>query len=141
MDDDGISPKAQNRFKSGAYLVESLTAHGIQPDRIFLDPIVSPVSVDTQATRLARETLRLIKKDLPQVKTICGLSNISFGLPQRKLLNHNFLSIMLSEGLDAAILDPTDKALMAHLVATQTLMGLDEGCLDYIAAYRSGQLT
>lgn len=141
MGDDGISSEAQERFESGAYLVETLTSRGIQPNRIFLDPIVSPVSVDPQAAQLARETLRLIKKNLPQVKTICGLSNISFGLPQRQLLNQNFLSIMLSEGLDAAILDPTDKALMAHLAATRTLMGLDEGCRDYIAAHRSGKLT
>jgi cobalamin-dependent methionine synthase I len=141
MGDDGISQEAQDRFETGAYLVETLTARGIQPSRIFLDPIISPVSVDPQAAQVARETLRLIKKHLPWVKTICGLSNISFGLPQRQLLNRNFLSLMLVEGLDAAILDPTDKVLMAHLLATRTLMGLDQHCRDYITAHREGKLS
>jgi 5-methyltetrahydrofolate--homocysteine methyltransferase len=84
--------------------------------------------------------MRLIKEKIPQSKTICGLSNVSFGLPQRRLLNRNYLSLMMAVGLDAAILDPTDALLMANLITTQTLLGHDEHCLDYIAAERRGQL-
>jgi cobalamin-dependent methionine synthase I len=141
MDDEGVPKEAQKRLTTATDLVEKLTNQGIEPARIFLDPIVCPASVDSQAGRVARDTLRLIKKHLPQVKTICGLSNISFGLPQRRLLNRTFLSIMQAEGLDAAILDPTDKALMANLATAQALMGDDEHCLNYIAAHREGRLT
>jgi cobalamin-dependent methionine synthase I len=140
MDDEGVPQKAGERLKTAAGLVEKLTDHGVEPARIFLDPLVCPVSVDAQAGRVARDTLRLIKEHLPEVKTICGLSNISFGLPNRHLLNRNFLSIMQAEGLDAAILDPTDKALMINLATTQTLMGGDEHCLNYISAHRQGKL-
>ncbi len=141
MDEGGVPQQAQERYEIAARLVKKLASRGIAPEKIFLDPIVCPVSVDYHAAQVARETLRLIKKHLPQAKTICGLSNISFGLPSRRLLNHNFLSLMLAEGLDAAIIDPTDDALMANLTATQTLMGRDEHCLGYITAHREGKLT
>lgn len=141
MDEQGVSQKAQRRLEIAADLVEKLTAYGISTSQIFLDPIVCPVSVDFRAGQVARDTLMLIKKHLPQVRTICGLSNISFGLPHRQLLNRNFLSIMMAEGLDAAILDPTDEALLANLAATKTLMGYDEHCLSYIAAHREDKLT
>jgi 5-methyltetrahydrofolate--homocysteine methyltransferase len=141
MDDGGVPKRPPDRLKVANGLVERLTASGIAAERIFLDPIVCPVSVDSKAGRVALETLRLIKKELPGAKTICGLSNISFGLPQRRLLNQAFLSIMLTSGLDAAILDPTDKALMATSSATRVLLGNDEHCLGYISAHREGRLT
>ena len=140
MDDSGIPETPGGRLEIAANLVEKLTAHGVQASRLFFDPIIRPVSTDFQAGQIPRDTLRLIKKELPGVNTICGLSNISFGLPQRQLLNRNYLTILLAEGLDAAILDPTDGALMANLATTQALLGKDKHCLNYISAYREGKL-
>jgi cobalamin-dependent methionine synthase I len=75
------------------------------------------------------------------VNTICGLSNISFGLPARRLINRNFLSLCLSHGLSAVILDPTDKQLMATLLAVEMLLNRDEYCDGFITAYQAGRIS
>ncbi len=79
--------------------------------------------------------------DFPGVNTICGLSNVSFGLPERSLINRNFLALCLVYGLSAAILDPTDQQLMSTLLAVEMLLGRDEYCGDYIDAYQSGRIS
>jgi len=141
MGKEGVPGEARGRFQVAEHLVQRLTAGKIPAEKIYLDPIVCPVSVDGRAGRTALETLRMIKEGLPQVKTICGLSNISFGLPRRQLLNRQFLTIMRAAGLDAAILDPTDLMLMSGLRAADALLGDDENCLAYIGAAREGKLT
>jgi 5-methyltetrahydrofolate--homocysteine methyltransferase len=79
--------------------------------------------------------------DFPGVNTICGLSNVSFGLPLRRLINRNFLALGMSYGLSAAILDPTDKQLMATLRSVEMLLGRDEYCERFIEAYHDGSIT
>lgn len=140
MGEEGVPGDAGGRFQIAGRLVERLTDGKIPPERIYLDPIVCPVSVDGRAGQTALETLRMIKDGLPRVQTICGLSNISFGLPHRQLLNRQFLSIMRAAGLDAAILDPTDGKLTGALRAAEALLGHDENCLSYIRAARQGNL-
>jgi cobalamin-dependent methionine synthase I len=140
MGDDGVPGDARGRYQIAQLLVETLMAENIPQERIYLDPIVCPISVDGRAGRVTLETLGMIKEGLPDVKTVCGLSNISFGLPERQLLNRGYLSIMRSAGLDAAILDPTDRKLMASLLAVEALLGRDENCLNYIAASREKKL-
>jgi 5-methyltetrahydrofolate--homocysteine methyltransferase len=81
-----------------------------------------------------------IMNDFPGVNTICGLSNISFGLPLRSLINRNFLALCMANGLSAAILDPTDKQLMATLLSTDMLLGRDEYCENFIEAYQGGRI-
>ena len=71
---------------------------------------------------------------------ICGLSNISFGLPQRPLVNRAFLTLAMKAGLNAAILDPLDKKLMSKVRATAVLLGQDPWCQAYTAAFREGKL-
>ena len=79
--------------------------------------------------------------DFPGVNTICGLSNISFGLPERRLINHSFLALCLSYGLSAVILDPTDKKLMATLLAVEMLLNRDEYCDNFITAYEARRIS
>ena len=74
------------------------------------------------------------------MKTTCGLSNISFGLPNRRLINRSFVAMLISHGLDSAIIDPLDEKLMAVVTASRALVGLDEYCMDYIDAYRAKKL-
>ena len=81
-----------------------------------------------------------IMSSFPGVNTICGLSNISFGLPLRRLINRNFLALSLSYGLSAAILDPTDKQIMATLRSVEMLLGRDEYCERFIDAYQDGSI-
>ncbi|MFZ5592355.1 MAG: methyltetrahydrofolate cobalamin methyltransferase, partial [Bacillota bacterium] len=84
------------------------------------------------------EALRLIKKEFPAVHTICGLSNVSYGLPSRPVLNQAFLIQTMTAGMDSYILDPLDKKLMGFYYASRALLGQDEYCSDYLAAYRAG---
>ena len=85
----------------------------------------------------AKETVKEIKRSI-RAKTISGLSNISYGLPRRRLINHAFLVLARGNGLDAAILDPTDKAMMGIVQTIETLMGKDPYCMGYLKAYRGG---
>ena len=139
MPASGLPASAGDRVEAGAEMVGRLTDAGVSPERIYLDPLVQPVSVDAQAGIRILESLEGIRNRLPEVKTICGLSNISFGLPRRRLLNRSFLALCLSRGLDAAILDPADERLMDMLVSTETIMGRDENCQGFIDAHLSGR--
>jgi 5-methyltetrahydrofolate--homocysteine methyltransferase len=75
------------------------------------------------------------------VHTICGLTNVSYGLPVRRLVNRTFLVAAIASGLDSAIIDPTDKDLMASLRAAEALLDRDRFCANYITAYRQGKLS
>ncbi len=79
-------------------------------------------------------------KQFPGVHTTCGLTNVSYGLPNRKLVNRTFLVAAIVRGLDSAILDPTDKQLFGALKATLMIAGKDEFCMEYIAGFREGKL-
>jgi len=140
MDDQGIPNDARKRCEVASRLVEHLTRQNIPSDRIYLDPLVYPVSTSPEAGQAVLETLRFIRENFPQVHTICGLSNVSFGLPVRKLLNQAFLLLCMGAGLEAAILDPTDQDLMRLLCAGEALLGRDQFCARYLQEYRAGKL-
>jgi len=76
----------------------------------------------------------------PGVHTTCGLANVSYGLPERKLVNRTFLVTAIAHGLDSAILDPTDKKLFGSLKAALAVMGRDSYCMEYLTAFRNGWL-
>ena len=76
----------------------------------------------------------------PGVHTICGLTNVSHGLPARKLMNRTFLVAAISHGMDAVIADPTDASLMASILAAEALLGRDEYCMDFIQGFQDGKL-
>jgi cobalamin-dependent methionine synthase I len=132
LDDQGMRKDAPGIAGVAARLTDRLLREGVRSEDILLDPLVHPVSVDTAAPGLFLAALRLIKKDLPSIKTIAGLSNVSFGLPERRLINRTFLTLSIAEGLDAAILDPLDKSLMETLVAAEALLGKDPSLKSYI---------
>ena len=131
----------EERVQVGSELIRKLTDEGIPLEKIYVDPLVQPVSVDTRMGIATLGAIRKIMDDFPGVNTICGLSNISFGLPERRLINRNFLSLCVAYGLSAAILDPTDKQLMATLLTTEMLLGHDEYCENFIDAYQNGHIS
>ncbi|GAH59009.1 unnamed protein product, partial [marine sediment metagenome] len=90
---------------------------------------------------ITMETIRSVKEAHPEVKTVTGLSNISFGLPERKLINQVFMILAMGCGMDAAIIDSTDKRMMAIVKTATTLLGEDNFCGEYIQAYRKGKFT
>ncbi len=129
-----------DRVETGCRLVDRLTAQGVALDDIYVDPCVLPVSTGGEHGRGVAEAVSQIMARYPGVHTSVGLSNVSFGLPARRLLNQTFLVLLLSRGLDAAIIDPCDRQLMANLAAAEALLGRDEYCGRYLKAFRQGKL-
>ena len=138
MDDSGMPETAKDRLKIAGKLVADLKAAGVADEDIYLDPLVKPVGTDDQAGLQVLETIYGIKSKYSQVHCICGLSNVSFGLPNRKVLNQTFMIQTMSMGMDAYILDPLDKTMMGFLYASKTLLGQDAFSAEYLAAYRKG---
>ena len=138
IDDRGIPETAEDRLPVARELVKKLTEAGIAPGDIYLDPLIKPVSTSDCAGLEALDAISLIKHEYPGVHLICGLSNISFGLPNRKILNRIFMLQTLALGMDAYILDPLDKAMMGYLRAGQALLAQDPFCANYLAAHRKG---
>ncbi|MFZ0484496.1 MAG: dihydropteroate synthase [Desulfobacterales bacterium] len=128
----------EDRVQTGSELIKRLTSEGVALENIYVDPLVQPVSIDTRMGSAVLGAIKGIMNDFPGVNTICGLSNISFGLPARRLINRTFLSLCILQGLSAAILDPTDKYLMANLLSARMILGEDEYCGDFIDAYQNG---
>ena len=141
MAETSMPNTVEERVQVGAQLVNKLTNEGIPLEKIYLDPLVQPISVDTGMGTAVLGAIQKIMNDFPGVNTICGLSNISFGLPMRKVINRNFLALCMASGLSAAILDPTDQQLMATLLSTDMLLGRDEYCGNFIEAYQSDQIS
>ncbi len=140
MNRQGIPDDPKKRCALGSEILVKVKENQIPIQDIYLDPLVMPVSTDTQKGVQALTALKLVKELDPEVKTIIGLSNISYGLPMKPLLNQAFMVMAMVHGLDAAILNPLDKRLMSLIKASDTIMGNDEFCMNFIAAYRAGQL-
>jgi len=140
MDDSGMPETADERFKIAEGLIENLTKLGMKLEDIYIDPMVRPVGTGSHYGMVALDTIRGVKEKFPEVHIMCGLSNISFGLPARKLVNQVFLVSCMNAGMDGAILDPLDKKLMSILYASEAVLGLDEFCINYLEKYREEAL-
>ncbi len=139
MDDRGMPDSAEDRIRISSDLIGKLTKDGVPIGDIYIDPVVTPVSTDTRYGMAVLEAIAAIMKAFPGVHTICGLSNVSYGLPNRKQVNQMFLVMAMTKGLDAVILDPCDKRIMSNLITTMTLLGQDKFCMNYLAAFRQGK--
>ncbi len=140
MDDQGIPRTADDRLRVVEKIAEAAGGHGIPLSEVYIDPLIMALSADPGAGTLVMDLLRRIKTGWPDLKTTCGLSNISFGLPQRHLVNRTFVTMLMACGLDSAIIDPLDKKIMAAIAAARALRGEDEFCMNYIKWFREGKL-
>jgi cobalamin-dependent methionine synthase I len=140
MDDSGMPKHAQEVIDRAGRLIQGLEEIGIPREAIYIDPLIQPISTDTTKGTMAMDTVKGIMDTFSGVHTICGLSNISYGLPQRKIINRSFLTLLMCAGLDAAIIDPLDDKIMAVLKTTEMLMGSDEYCGNYLKGVRAGQI-
>jgi cobalamin-dependent methionine synthase I len=140
MDDDGMPETADDRVRIAERLVEAMTKEGVKLEDMYFDPMVRPVGTGSHYGVVALETIKRIMKEFPGVHTTCGLSNISFGLPARKLINQAFLISAIGAGLDSAILDPLDKKIMSFVYAAELIQGKDDFCMNYLSAFREGKL-
>ncbi|MDH3466302.1 MAG: dihydropteroate synthase [Gammaproteobacteria bacterium] len=140
INDDGVTQDADKRYRIGAELIDLLARNDIDLDDIFIDPLIFPVSAELQAGNISLTIMERLKENFPGVHTVCGLSNISFGLPERKLINQVYMMLAMGRGLDAAIVDPLDRRMMASIITANTLLGQDKVCKNYLKAYRRGDL-
>ena len=134
LDEKGIPETAEDRLEVATRIVDYALKLGIPKEDIFIDCLVVTASAQ-QA--LVKETLRAVKlvKEKLGVKTVLGISNVSFGLPQRPIINRNMLAAALMQGLDAPIMNPGDAGMKEAVAAYRVLMGLDEDSKEYIEAY------
>ena len=140
MDETGMPETVEDRVSIAERLVEKLTKEGVPIGNIFIDPLVRPISTGSHYGNVAIETIREVKKEFPDVHIACGLSNVSFSLPARKLINQAFLVAAIGAGMDGAIIDPMDKKLMSMIYASEALFGKDNYCKNYLQKFRSGEI-
>lgn len=140
MGEGGPPSGVEDRVVTACRLVDRLTAEGIALDNIYVDACVLPASTGPEHGKAVLEAIGQIRARYPGVHLSAGVSNVSFGLPVRKLLNEVFLLLLMARGLDAAIVDPCDRQLMMNIKAAEALLGRDEYCADYLRAYREGKL-
>jgi 5-methyltetrahydrofolate--homocysteine methyltransferase len=140
LDEKGIPTGIDDRLGVIRRLVEATRGAGIPDDRIYIDPLVMTIATNTESAQIALATMRTIRAEYPAAHMTSGLSNVSFGLPARSLVNRTYLTLAISAGLDCAILDPLDRELKAALIATEMLLGRDRHCLGYTRAFRAGLL-
>jgi cobalamin-dependent methionine synthase I len=140
MDDTGMPETVTDRVVIAERLIEKLTREGVALNDIYIDPMVRPIGTGSHYGVVAIETIRKVKAEFPEAHIACGLSNISFGIPARKLMNQAFLVAAVCAGMDGAIMDPLDNKLMSFLYASEALMGLDDFCMNYMMKFREGVL-
>jgi 5-methyltetrahydrofolate--homocysteine methyltransferase len=136
MDEKGLPSSAEDRVRLAQRILEMAGAHGIPPCDILIDPLA--LTAGAQQNQ-AKETLRAIPliKGLGCLSSL-GVSNVSFGLPNRPFLNSVFLNMALAQGLDAAIVDPTDERISDTVRAVRVFLNRDAGSKEYLAAPASG---
>lgn len=137
---NGIAAQAEEKTAIAVELIEKARSYGVEPDRIHIDPLVLALSAVNDSALQFFEAIRAIKGRYPTVKITAALSNISYGMPVRKLVNTNFLALSMQAGLDSVIADPTNRDVIGTIYATQALLGRDRLCRNYNKAFRAGKI-
>lgn len=140
IDDNGISPSHEVRIEIGKKLIEKMNEDGVPFEDMYIDPLIQPISTDSNMGLVSLNTISGIKAAYPKVHFMCGLSNVSFGLPSRGLLNRTFIAMCMHAGLDGAVLDPNNKKMISMIIAGEALLNKDRFTKKYLKAYRKGIL-
>ena len=133
LDESGIPETADGRIEIARKIIDTAAGYGIPKSDIVIDGLCMTVSSDSNAALATLETVRRCRDEL-HVNTILGVSNISFGLPRRKIINSNFYAMTLLSGLSCAIINPLDEMMMRAHFASLALIGKDPQCMGYIEA-------
>ncbi len=136
----GIPESVEKRLAACELIMTYLTGLGMEAEQIFFDPLVLPIAVDPSQGLVTLRTIEQIKSRYPAARTVMGLSNVSYGLPGRKLVNRGFLSMAAHAGLDAVIIDPLDAKIMSLIKVADMLTGKDPSCRRYLRAHRQGKI-
>lgn len=140
MDDNGMPTSAEDIVGRAETLVKELVAIGFAVSDIYVDPLVQPISTDTNKGMMVLDATRGIKQLYPEIHITGGLSNISYGLPQRKIINRTFVTLMMDAGMDSAIIDPLDEKIMATIKTADMLLGKDQFCMNFLQGTRAGSI-
>ena len=140
MGDSGVPSDVDGRIAACDRILEATAAAGIATERVYIDPLSMPISAGISHGQVTLETLRRIHERVADAKTTVGLSNVSFGLPRRSLVNATFLVAALTHGLDSAICDPTDPEVRKAIVLGELVAGRDRHCRRYARELRKGTL-
>jgi 5-methyltetrahydrofolate--homocysteine methyltransferase len=138
MDDEGISNDPEQRLAIARRIVTRAEREGIPVEDVVIDPLTMTVGADDQAARITLETMRLVRRELG-VNLTGGASNISFGLPERRAINQVFLAMLLANGMNCPITDPTHPEIRSTLLVADLLNGHDAYAANYLKAYRAQQ--
>ena len=134
LDEDGIPNTADGRVAIARRIYEAAERCGVPKEDVLIDALAMTISTDTTSALTTLETLRRVRDELGG-HTILGVSNISFGLPQREIINSYFFAMALQNGLSCAIVNPNNASMMAAYRAFLALSDQDQQCLEYIGAY------
>lgn len=138
IEDNGMPKTQEDRLRIADNLVRKLTKEGVALDDIYIDPLLKPVGTGDKNGIEVLEAVQRIMEEYPGIHTVCGLTNISYSLPARKILNRTYMIQLMAKGMDSFILDPTDKDMSISLVASQALLGQDRFCRKYNNSFRQG---
>ena len=136
----GVPESAEGRLAIFEQIRAAAKEYGITENRLLIDPIVHTLSTDETSLKTFAACAKEIRARSNGAHVVSGLSNISFGLPARSVINHAFLVLAMHAGMDAAIMDVLDREMVGLLHATNALLGEDEYCMDYITAFREGKI-
>ncbi len=141
LDDEvGIPESASERLSIVHKLVSLSKNGGLAEDQLFIDPLVTAISTGTDNAMITYDTIREIKSVYPRAHITCGLSNISFGMPLRSIINRFFMAMAIQAGLDSAIINPNDRELREAAMTAEMLMGQDRYCLNFNRAFRAKKI-
>jgi len=132
-DESGISDDPDERFAVAKMIVERAMDHGIPKEDVIIDPLVMPIGAKGDAGRAVLRIIQRVTEELG-CNTVCGASNVSFGLPNRKGINMTFVPMLIAAGMTAAITNPLEAEITQAILAADALMGNDENCAAWIAA-------
>lgn len=133
LDEDGIPDTAEGRFAVARKIYDTAAEYGIKPKDIVIDALTMTMSTDSSSANVTLETVRRIKEH--GGRTVLGVSNISFGLPQRELINSAFFTMAMQAGLSAGIINPNSAAMRQAYDTFCVLGGFDSQCMSYIERY------
>ena len=139
-DDTGIPKTIEKRIEVLDRIMNSATEYGISEKRIHIDPLIEMLCTtdDGEGISMVLEVMNHIKTTHPKVHISGAISNISFNLPVRKLVNQAFAALAVSAGMDSAVMDPLSQDLRGVIYAAEAMVGLDDFCAEYTSAYREG---
>ncbi len=131
LDENGIPEKAEGRLEIAKKILSCAKEYGIEKKDLIFDPLALTISADKNSARETLKAIKLITETL-DVKTSLGVSNVSFGLPNRDIINANFFALALNQGMSTAIMNPYSVEMMKTYYSYLALNGFDENCKDYI---------